>query len=236
MVAQVDDPYARGPAGRPPLRIGQFVEAEISGRRLENVVVLPAAALREGGEVLVVDDASRLQRRSVDVIWGDGERVVIDAGLSPGDLVATTPMSVAANGTLTFAPGEKVAWAVTEASQPFGDGAARRMQVDDDARPLAFPFPVGLFETARHGRLDLAAPGKDQRVGIAAVADHGKLAHPHEDQRVIALHEKHGERQQHQGRQQHPPVFARLTHCDPSLRVFINALMLFPGSYCSAAL
>jgi multidrug efflux pump subunit AcrA (membrane-fusion protein) len=100
VVAQVDDPYARGPAGRPPLRIGQFVEAEISGRRLENVVVLPAAALREGGEVLVVDDASRLQRRSVDVIWGDGERVVIDAGLSPGDLVATTPMSVAANGTL----------------------------------------------------------------------------------------------------------------------------------------
>ena len=63
-------------------------------------MVLPAAALREGGEVLVVDDASRLQRRSVDVIWGDGERVVIDAGLSPGDLVATTPMSVAANGTL----------------------------------------------------------------------------------------------------------------------------------------
>jgi RND family efflux transporter MFP subunit len=103
VVAQVDDPYARGSRGGPPLRIGQFVEAEIAGRRLEDVVVLPSAALREGGEVLVVDDASRLQRRPVNVIWGDGEQVVVDAGLEPGELVATTPMSVAANGTLVSA-------------------------------------------------------------------------------------------------------------------------------------
>jgi RND family efflux transporter MFP subunit len=103
VVAQVDDPYARGPGDRPPLRIGQFVEADIAGLRLEDVVVLPAAALREGGEVLVVDDASRLQRRPVNVVWADGEQVVIDAGLAPGELVATTPMSVAANGTLVSA-------------------------------------------------------------------------------------------------------------------------------------
>ncbi len=103
VVAQVDDPYARGPGGRPPLRIGQFVEADIAGRRLEDVIVLPAAALREGSEVLVVDEGSRLQRRPVNVVWGDGEPVVIDTGLAAGELVATTPMSVAANGTLVAA-------------------------------------------------------------------------------------------------------------------------------------
>ena len=100
VVAQVDAPYARGAGGRPPLRIGQFVEAEIAGRRLDDVMVLPAAALREGGEVLVVDEASRLQRRPVDVVWADRDQVVDGAGLAPGDLVATTPMSVAANGTM----------------------------------------------------------------------------------------------------------------------------------------
>lgn len=103
VVAQVDDPYARGPEGQAPLRIGQFVEAEIAGRRLYDVFVLPPAALREGGEVLLVDSASRLQRRTVSVAWADGEHVVIDGGLARGEVVALTPMSVAANGTLVAA-------------------------------------------------------------------------------------------------------------------------------------
>ena len=103
VVAQVDDPYVRGREDQPPLRIGQFVEAEIAGRRLDDVVVLPRSALREGGEVLLVDSASRLQRRAVNVVWTDGDHVVIDAGLGRGDIVAVTPMSVAANGTLVAA-------------------------------------------------------------------------------------------------------------------------------------
>lgn len=103
VVAQVDNPYARGPDARPPLRIGQFVEAEIAGRVLPGAFVLPRAALRDAGEVLVVDGDSRLQRRAVEVAWTDGETAVVVAGLQPGEVVNITPLAVAATGTLVSA-------------------------------------------------------------------------------------------------------------------------------------
>lgn len=103
VVAQVDDPYGRGPEGRPPLRIGQFVRAEIAGRTLEPAFVLPRGALREGNEVLIVDDASRLERRPVTVAWSDESNVVITEGLAEGEVVNVTPLAVASSGTLVSA-------------------------------------------------------------------------------------------------------------------------------------
>jgi RND family efflux transporter MFP subunit len=109
VVAQVDDPYARGPEGRPPLRIGQFVGARIQGRPLADVFVLPREALREGGEVLIVDKESRLQRRPVTVVWSDGETAVISDGLADGDVVTLTSLSVAASGSEVLATIDGVA-------------------------------------------------------------------------------------------------------------------------------
>jgi len=109
VVAQVDDPYARGPEGRPPLRIGQFVRARIQGRSLDNVFVLPREALREGAEVLVVDQHSRLQRRPVAVAWSDSKTAVISDGLADGDVVTLTSLSVAASGSQVLATIDGVA-------------------------------------------------------------------------------------------------------------------------------
>ena len=49
LVARVDEPYAATEAGRPPLAIGLFVEAEIVGRPTPGVIVLPRSALRPEG-------------------------------------------------------------------------------------------------------------------------------------------------------------------------------------------
>jgi multidrug efflux system membrane fusion protein len=103
VVAQVDDPYGRGPQGRPPLRIGQFVRAEIAGRTLEPAFVLPRGALREGNEVLIVDADSRLERRPVTVAWSDESNMVITEGLAAGEVVNITPLAVASSGTLVSA-------------------------------------------------------------------------------------------------------------------------------------
>jgi RND family efflux transporter MFP subunit len=103
VIAQVDDPYARQEDGRPPLRIGQFVVAEIKGQTLAGAFVLPRGALREGSEVLIVDEDSRLQRRPVSVAWTDQDSAVITQGLSAGDVVNVTPLAVASSGTLVAA-------------------------------------------------------------------------------------------------------------------------------------
>lgn len=99
VVAQVDDPYARGPEGRPPLRIGQFVTASIQGELLKDVIVIPRLALREGGEVLLVDERNVLQRKSVSVLWSDEDQVVIGQGLVEGDVLTLTAVSVSASGS-----------------------------------------------------------------------------------------------------------------------------------------
>ena len=99
VVAQVDAPYARGPEGRPPLRIGQFVQARIHGSLLKNVIVIPRSALREGGEVLLVDEDSVLRRRAVSVLWSDETQVVLGDSLAPGEILALTPLSISADGS-----------------------------------------------------------------------------------------------------------------------------------------
>lgn len=130
VVAQVDDPYRRNADDRPPLRIGQFVEAEIEGRVLEGAFVIPRAALRDGDRVLVVDEESRLQRRPVEVAWTDGEDAVVVAGLEPGAVVNVTPLAVAADGTLVSATVDGVAPAPRE--RP---GGGRPDRVANQERP-----------------------------------------------------------------------------------------------------
>jgi len=99
-VVRVDDPYGRGAPGRPPLHVGLFVHAEILGRELPAAVVLPRAALRGDGQVFVVDAESRLRSRSVDVVRSEGERVIVRAGLEPGERVCVSALETATEGTV----------------------------------------------------------------------------------------------------------------------------------------
>jgi RND family efflux transporter MFP subunit len=111
VTVQVDDPYGRKASNQPPLKVGQWVEAAVTGRRLENVVIIPRKAVREGTEVLIVDDQSRLRRRQISRIYSDEDSVVIREGLKPGELLCVTAMAFAVEGAKVkvqpAAPGDK---------------------------------------------------------------------------------------------------------------------------------
>jgi RND family efflux transporter MFP subunit len=96
-VARIENPYARS-GSRPPLAVGLFVEAEILGRVVEDVVVLPRIALHEGDRVHVVDETDALRLREVDVLRRETERVLIRAGLDSGERVSVSPLAVAMEG------------------------------------------------------------------------------------------------------------------------------------------
>ncbi len=125
VVARVEDPYGRGKgshtekgaekvtengadessphAGGAPLEVGLFVEAEIVGRTVEDAYVLPRNALRRPrGDgrpyVLVVDDDSRLRIRDVEVLRTERGRVIVGAGLSPGERVCISPLRAVTDG------------------------------------------------------------------------------------------------------------------------------------------
>ena len=65
--------------------MGLFIEAEIQGRTLEQVLDVPRAAVREGDRILVVDSEDRLRRRDAEVLRFEGERALIRAPLGPGE-------------------------------------------------------------------------------------------------------------------------------------------------------
>ncbi|RME69906.1 MAG: efflux RND transporter periplasmic adaptor subunit [Verrucomicrobia bacterium] len=99
-VARIADPYGRNAeTTRPPLHIGTFVEADIRGRRVDNVVVLPRQVLRDGNKVLVIDkETNELHSRTVTVLKTDPKTVVIGEGLADGELVCTTPLDFVVEG------------------------------------------------------------------------------------------------------------------------------------------
>jgi RND family efflux transporter MFP subunit len=80
--------------------IGAFVEAEIEGRELADVVRLPRSALIGEGRVAVVDADSRLALREVEVLRVDAESVWIARGLAGGERVCTHAPSGLAAGAL----------------------------------------------------------------------------------------------------------------------------------------
>jgi RND family efflux transporter MFP subunit len=104
LFARVDDPFRRDRGGRDgggtgaPLPMGLFVEATIAGRTAEGVFVLPRAALRDGGRVLVVDGDDRLRFRDVAVLRTEGDRAVISDGLAPGERVCVSPLATVTDG------------------------------------------------------------------------------------------------------------------------------------------
>jgi len=99
-VVRVEDPYGRSAQlERPPLAVGMFVKAEISGRLLEDVMVLPRSALRGRDQVVIVDAENRLRLRRVDVLRNQRKTVVIGGGLAPGDRVCTSPLETVDEGS-----------------------------------------------------------------------------------------------------------------------------------------
>lgn len=101
-IARVSDPFSReaapGKAG-PPLRIGQPVVAAIPGRILTDVFLVPREAVRELSFIYLVDkDSLTLDRRQIQPIWSDQEKLVLEDGtVADGSLLATSKLVYAAN-------------------------------------------------------------------------------------------------------------------------------------------
>jgi RND family efflux transporter MFP subunit len=99
LVARVEDPYRRRGAGEgPPLLIGSFVGAEITGREVRDAVELPRTALRGEDRVWVVDEDQRLVFRPVEILRTQAESVVIGGGLESGERVCVSALDFAVAG------------------------------------------------------------------------------------------------------------------------------------------
>jgi len=90
LVASVNDPYQLKTqlADKPPLRVGTFVNASISGKSLDNIVRIPHDVLQTDSTVWLIDNNDNLQRRAVNIIANDNQYAYVDSGLTSGDKIA----------------------------------------------------------------------------------------------------------------------------------------------------
>jgi len=99
VVAEVDDPYGDRGDGRPPLAVGLFVEADIAGRSVENVVVAPRSAMRDHDHIVVVDAEDRLRLRRAEIVRRERADIVLEVStFEPGDRIVTTALEAAVDG------------------------------------------------------------------------------------------------------------------------------------------
>lgn len=80
-----------------PILLGEYVRLEIQGRRLENVIRLPRAALRDNDTVWTVQNSTLAIRRA-EVAWRDTDWVLVSGGLASGDTVVTSELAAPIDG------------------------------------------------------------------------------------------------------------------------------------------
>jgi RND family efflux transporter MFP subunit len=97
-IAEVSDPFGGTQSKRPPLTPGLFVEANISGKPIQESVELPATALRGDNTVLWINEENRLERLRVELLRREQDRVWV-RGLESGLRVVAEQSSLLAAGT-----------------------------------------------------------------------------------------------------------------------------------------
>ncbi len=97
VIAQINDPFSREREGQASIKIGQYVTAELSGKTVTNVLVIPNSAIYQGSYVYIVRD-DILQRRDIEIAWQNNSEAIIASGLEHGDLLVTTTLGQVTSG------------------------------------------------------------------------------------------------------------------------------------------
>ena len=81
-----------------PLPIGLFVQANIVGKKTEDMIALPRSVIRNNNQVLVVDAENKMYFRDVEIFRLEEDRVLISGGLLAGEYICTSPIQAVVNG------------------------------------------------------------------------------------------------------------------------------------------
>jgi len=94
VIAELNDPYGAGSADGAPMAPGLFVNAAISGTRIEDLFVAPRSAIRSGDQVFIGHpEDGTLQIFQVDVVFSSPDGAWFrSADVKPGDLAITSPI------------------------------------------------------------------------------------------------------------------------------------------------
>ncbi|WP_448246369.1 efflux RND transporter periplasmic adaptor subunit [Thalassotalea agariperforans] len=98
VVAQINRPYDKNENNNGQIKIGQYVTAEITGRNIDNALVIPSSAIYQGSYVYVVEQGV-LKRKDIKLGWQNGTEAIVANGLNAGDELVLTSLGQVNSGT-----------------------------------------------------------------------------------------------------------------------------------------
>ena len=81
-----------------PLPIGLYVEADIKGKIVDDIIALPRSVIRNNNQVLVVDAENKLYFREVEIFRLEEQKVLISGGILPGERICISPIQAVVDG------------------------------------------------------------------------------------------------------------------------------------------
>lgn len=98
VIAKIDSPFKANADVSAPIKVGQYLNAEIVGRTFSDIYRIPPGAIRQNKEILLLQEG-KVHVMPIDVLWNaDDETIVRTAENIDGEKLITTVLSQATEG------------------------------------------------------------------------------------------------------------------------------------------
>lgn len=106
IVAHIQNPFDVSQNHKSPIKIGQYLTANIKGKQLEDAIVIPNSAIYQGSYVYIVEEGV-LKRKDITISWQNSNDAIISSGLQFKDRLVITPLGQVSSGTPVQVSGEQ---------------------------------------------------------------------------------------------------------------------------------
>ena len=118
VIAQINDPYSvLSSSEHQELRIGTFVNANIAGKTVADIVAIPRDALHGANKLYLVDDENKLHIQEISILRNDADFVYSHDSFADDYRLITTQMETPVEGMTLRVVGEQQEVSAETASQ-----------------------------------------------------------------------------------------------------------------------
>ena len=98
LIVRIEDPLSLKDQSLPKLLLGSYVSVSIDCGHLENVIAVNREHIRNGNQLWVMDNNSKLDIRELELLIKDKEKLIVKDGLTPGERYITSPLAPPVDG------------------------------------------------------------------------------------------------------------------------------------------
>lgn len=102
VVAKVKEPFGQTDKHF-PLELGKFVNAELFGKTLKDVQVIPRIAIKNE-QIIVLNSELKAQKKKIETLWEDGDNIIIKKLLNEDEVLCLNTISTEGRFKLRLRP------------------------------------------------------------------------------------------------------------------------------------